>query len=200
MIIGIVHHDSTKRFLPALLKSLKPVFAEYKHQVVIVYNNKERSDDVFPCPVLYNPKGGFELGALAALMAAYPEQKSFFMLQDTTVIKNPFIFDIAIAFSGSLAMCPGFASFLGKYRRCSLEKVGIPIPGTREAAIYYEKFWNVMYMNIEKPIASCDEPMKDTRKFEMKFGKKRMVLENSYMKKWKSNWKGFKVTMDDLIN
>ena len=57
-----------------------------------------------------------------------------------------------------------------------------------------------MYMNIEKPIASCDEPMKDTRKFEMKFGKKRMVLENSYMKKWKSNWKGFKVTMDDLIN
>lgn len=175
MTIGIVHHDSTNRFLPELLASLEGV--------------------KYPVYVIVNKKGGYELGALKRLLDENPHENDFFLLHETTVIKDQTIFDIAAQFDGSLAMCPGFASFLGKYRREVLEEVGIPVPMSRLAAIYYESFWNIMYMNLEKKIAMCDEPLGDTDVFVKKFGKKRMLLENSYMKKWKSNWQGFQVNM-----
>lgn len=196
MIIGIVHHESTEKFLIPLLRSL----SKSPYQIQVVYNNKgyERDFNWAPYvhfPLLYNPQGGFELGALQCLMEMNPEENDFFLLHSSTLVKDLTIFDIAAQFKGSLAICPGFGSFMGKYRREILEKVGIPVPQDRQVAIYYEKYWNEIYMNTETTIASCDEPLVDSKIFEMKYGRKNMVLENVYLKKWKSNWKGFKINM-----
>lgn len=195
MIIGIVAHEKTQDFMYELLRSMLGI----KYPVYVVYNNKgdrglvDSAPFGFEFPVLFNPQGGYELGALSAMMEYFTEEDDFFLLHATTLIKDKRLFDIAAQFDGSLAICPGFASFMGKYRRKVLEEVGIPVPQSREAAIYYEYFWNIMYMDLEKKIASIDQPLKDTDVFEKKFGQKRMVLENDYMKKWKSNHGGFKI-------
>jgi len=191
MIIGIVHHESTKKFLPALLKSLKGV----KYQTIIVYNDKETHNEKFPFPCVCNPWGGYELGALALLMITNPQEQDFFLLHATTVIKDLEIFDIAAQFKGTLALSQGLMSFMGKYRREIIDKIGVPVPRTREAAIYWEYFWNIVYLQQEKKISTCDSPLVDTKKFEMKFGRKNMVLENKYIKKWKSNWRALDLKM-----
>lgn len=198
MIIGIIHHDSTKEFLPELLESLRGVIRFPK---CIVYNNKKESesDEKFPFPVLFNPIGGFELGALKALVDVFLNEDDFFLLQESTLIKDPVMFDIANKFDGSVAVCPGFGSYIGKYRRRVLEEIGIPIPKSRKVEIMYEYYWNIIYMNTEKRIASLNEPLVDTEVFEEKFGRKNMVLENCYMKKWKSNWGGFRVLLDKTL-
>lgn len=191
MIIGIIHHESTRHFLPPLLKSLRGV----KYPVEVIFNNCTNNRPLgIPKPFTWwpNPEGGFELGALKHLFTTEYKEDSYFLMQESTLVKDQGIFDIAAAFPGSLAICPGFGSFLGKYRRSVLEEVGIPVPQSRQVAIYYEKYWNEIYMNTEKVIASCDQPLVDTKKFETKFGRKNMVLENKWLIKWKSNWSGFR--------
>jgi hypothetical protein len=187
MIIGIIHHKSTKKYLPALLKSLEGV----KYPVRIVRQDLLDTDDR---DTVYNFEGGYELGALKMLMLYNPEETDFFLLHETTLIKDQSIFDIAARFKGSFSLSPGMMCFLAKYRRSVIDEIGLPIPKTREAAIAYEYFWNILYMTTEKKMLLCDEPLQDTERYEMKFGKKRMVIENRYIKKWKSNYKPLTVT------
>jgi hypothetical protein len=128
-------------------------------------------------------------------MDAYPKENDFFLMHNTTLIKDQEIFDIAAQFNGTLAMSNGLMSFLGKYRRQIIEKIGIPIPQEKGAAIYYEYFWNIIYFQFEDKIAICDDPLKNSNKLEVKFGRRNMVLENKYLKKWKSNYVGMDVKM-----
>lgn len=193
MIIGIVHHDSTKKFLPALLKSLKGV----QYPVQIVYNNKvaDTTKEIDGIPIVYNMWGGFELGALKRLMEANPKENDFFILQESVVIKDHMMFGVAASYIGSLACSHGFMHFMGKYQRDVVNQIGIPVPQTRLAEIYWEYFWNIVYINAAgDKIATFDEPLLDNSEvFEQKFGRKNMVLENKYMKKWKSNWGGVNI-------
>lgn len=186
MIIGIIYHESSKKWLPHLVKSLKG--KGIKHQIVIVYNNKSYSDETYPFVTLYNQNGGYELGALKKLMDSYPNENDFFLMHSTVVIKDSEIFDIAAQFDGTLAMSNGLMAYMGKYRREVINKIGIPIPQTKEAAIYWEYFWNVVYFQHEDKIAVCHDPLKSTGKYEVKYGRKNLVEECKYMKKWKSNY------------
>ncbi len=195
MIIGIIHHNSNKQFLKPLLKSLKGV----KYPVQIIYNNASASNsDEIDCQdvverIVYNLSGGYELGALKALVNANPKEKDFFLIHNSTLIKDKQIFDIADSVDGTFVMSGGIMSYMAKYRREILETIGIPVPKTKEVAIYYEYFWNIIYMNTEKKIAMCDQPLVDSKVFENKYGRRNMVIENDYLKKWKANWKGFQI-------
>lgn len=190
MVIGIVHHDSNKRFLKPLLKSLKGV----KYPVVVVHNEQTLNNETMKFhkshgfPVVYNPENGFELGALALLLKWYPKENDFFLLQNSTLIKDQEIFDIAAQFDGTLALSGGLMCFMAKYRRETIERLGIPIAKDMKAEIFYEHFWNIIYLNLEEKIALCHEPLKDTDVFEEKFGRRNMVIENTYLKKWKSKF------------
>lgn len=196
MVIGITYHESSKRFLPGLLDSLK----EVKYSIYVICNNMDSKETVqlarkfLDHPrgkhnlfFVSNPVGGFDPGAMRMLLDT-SRADEIFMLQATVVIKDLAIFDIAAAHKGSLAVSKGFFHFFGKYRRKIIEQVGLPIPQTKKAAIFWEHYWSLVYADAEPYMASCENPLEDTDVFEKKFGRLNMVLENHFVKKWKGNW------------
>lgn len=195
MTIGIVHHQSTIKFLAPLAKSLAGVH----YPIRIIANNQTPHKESFPFPVIYNKRGGFELGALHKLIASCPKEDDFFLLPETSIMKDNRIFDLTARYNGSFAMSPGFGSFTGKYCREILTNIGIPIPQSRKSAIFYEKFWHVLYMDTEPNMAIADDPLIDSEVFEEFNGRTNMVLENAYMKKWKSNWGNIKLSLPHIV-
>src|SRR6476469_2898705 len=100
MTILVVHHRSNQKFLKDLIQTLPK-----KYQILIVENEAKTSN--------YIPNaGGYELGALKKAMSLTDDD--IFLLQDTCLIKNPEIFDIAASHNGGMAICTRFMSYLGK--------------------------------------------------------------------------------------
>lgn len=180
MIIGIVHHPSTRPFLIDLLHSLKGV----KYPVVIVNNGREYEHN-FNHRVIQNDHDGYELGALKLLK---DRDDSVFLLQDTTEIKDQSIFDIANEYEGSIALCARFMSFLGKYRTEVINQIGIPIVDGKEHSITLETEWTNQYIRNE-PNFQFIQPLQDNPNREFKHGRLNMILENDYIKKYKGTWR-----------
>jgi hypothetical protein len=81
-----------------------------------------------------------------------------------------------------------FGTLIGKFRR---EVVGqIPIPPVRtavEAALFELAFANA-YNRLEPDAPLLDPPLATCQVFREKFGRRNMVLENRYLRKYKSRW------------
>lgn len=194
MVIGITHHKSTAAFLPALLFSLQGV----EHSLYVVCNNmtpeqtmrEEKRSGRYNRQAIYIPNmcGGFDPGAMRAVLDFDKKATDIFMLQETTEVKDKRIFDVAARSAGSVALSAGFFHFLGKYRRAIIDQVGLPIPQTKKAAIFWEYYWSLVYCDSEDRLLVVPNALEDTKKFKMMHGKKRMVLENDYIIKYKSNW------------
>lgn len=186
MIIGIVHHRSNKKFLYNLLESIKGV----KYPVYIVINEVSNFDHSFPYKVILNPDGGYELGALKKLLQE-TDDEDIFLIQDSHEIKDLSLFDLAASLPGSLATAKGFYHYTGKYKRSILEKVGIPDTKSKQDAINAEYDWHRVYCKHDPQIVMLENPLIDdmpNMRYEEKFGRLNMVLENDYVKKYKGNW------------
>lgn len=186
MLIGIVHHPSNDQFLKNLVKSMKGV----KYPVRIVVNDVAKYTKKQPFKAICNPKGGFDLGALRLLFET-TDYDQIFLIQDSFEIKKLDLFDIAAHCPGSFAVSKGFFHYTGKYQRKIAEKIGIPITQTKMDAVYYEYHWSMDYAKTDKKIAMMENALSDDMKeahFETKFGRKNLVLENEYIKKYKGHW------------
>ena len=78
---------------------------------------------------------------------------------------------------------------IGKYRREVLEKINIEeyLPNNMvEAISISEMLFTNVYQSIEPTTIVLFPEWIDSNKFEEKFGKKRMKIENKYLIKWKS--------------
>lgn len=115
----------------------------------------------------------------------------FFLLHDTVEIKNPDIFDAAFEYQGSFGLSTQpvpMGSFLGKYRREVLAQMTITPTKTKLEAVLAEIDFNKKYLQLEQNYTTCDEPLHDTDVFETKFGRNNMILENTWIKKYKGCW------------
>jgi len=108
---------------------------------------------------------------------------SYFLLQDSLIVKDLSFLDNADNHIGWVSFGNNYLMYLGKYYGMShpplahskLDAVNIELRELREIA------------NTVGFITLCPE-FTDTNVFEIKHGKKRMVLENQYIKKWKNCW------------
>lgn len=81
--------------------------------------------------------------------------------------------------------CP-FGMFFGKYLSEDVREIGFPPCANKFEAILQERAWTEKYAALRPYKAFADLP--DSWRFENKYGRKNMVVENQWMKKWKGSW------------
>jgi hypothetical protein len=146
--------------------------------------------DKYPIIVVINDD--FELGKLKWAYD-HTDLDEIFLLHDTMEIKDVGLFDEAFeqcaGKSYALSDHPTYMGmFLGKYRREILRLMDIPITKTKREAVLQETDFNQRYAQLEPFKVVCDPPLRNTDIFEDKFGRKNMVLESEFVRKYKGTW------------
>lgn len=179
--IVITTSEYTKDFLRECLDSLPR-----KWPILVVSNDYEGVEVPEWAEVVHNPWKGFELGGVYQGSEHFDE---FVHLSDTTVIRNPDMFDIMFDFPNSMYLCDGFFSHLGKYRTKILEEVGIPVITDKYIGIHYENVWHKDYLKAEPEAVQFSPPLPvHSDVFTEIHGQTRMVLDNGYITKYKGTW------------
>lgn len=174
--IVITTSEHTKDWLPECLESLGN-----KYPILVVGNNYggERVNVV-------NDWNGFELGGILRGAEHFDE---FIHLMDTCIVKDQKMFDEMFEHKGSVYLCDGFFSYLGKYRKEILDKVGIPKINNKADAIALENSWNRKYLDADpNAVQYLPELPIHTGVFVEKHGRKNMVLDNGAIVKFKGTW------------
>jgi len=198
--IAVCSHVSNLPWLLNLAGSFKG-YSKYHVAVVVnqlnVGDNKfihhdfvDRARDAFkevPLTILAGTDN-FEVGAIADVMK-YTNFDEFVFLHDTIEIKDPSIFELVLEERNkSFAITPNYFHFLGKYERRFLQHMDFPPMTSKGDAVQAETHWNLHYIALAKPSLFGDPLPVYSEKFEEKFFRQNMVVENFYLKKYKQTW------------
>jgi hypothetical protein len=116
----------------------------------------------------------------------------FFFLPDSSVIKNKDIFDKMFGeFQGCSITFHHFGDcYMVKYRREILDKMNFPIIHNKSESIYFERWWNNAYFELDHPEVFYGElgDAIDPDKMDEKFGRKNLKMETKDFCKWKGTW------------
>ncbi len=192
--IVIAHHRENKEFLQDLLFSLR----NCEYPVYVVINDALNTPESYinelkeKANILLNEEDGYEMGALR-MAYENTDLDEMFLLQDTLIIKNAFDFcynAFVVAQGRPCYLNNQYKMFLCKYRRDALNAFQpLPRTTTKLESIAQEGLFNNAYFESEWTKGIMGQSLNDTGKFEEKYGKTRMVLENEYVIKWKATWR-----------
>lgn len=140
-------------------------------------------------PIIVVVNDDFELGKLSWVYHN-TNVEDIFLMHDTVEVKDPTvfrrIFESPISVSITNEPVP-FGMFFGKYKRQILSRLCIPETKTKLEAVEQEILFNNKYAALCDHEVICPE-LRNQPKFEFKFGRNNMVLENQYFKKYKGTW------------
>lgn len=164
------------------------VVANGGHKIVISKSlGKEWEEKGYKVMCCENERNAFELGGIERGMEHFDE---FIHLMDTCVVHDQRMFDMMFEMNCPVHLCRGFFSYLGKYYTAVLKQVGVPKISDKEAAIYWERHWNEMYLRASMYASQfIPELPITTDVFEEKYGRKNMVLTNGFITKYKGTWR-----------
>jgi hypothetical protein len=108
---------------------------------------------------------------------------NFVLMQDSMVVKDLSVFDLMLDTDRPVSFAKDFFMYFGKF--VNLEDY--PLCKNKQEAVTGELGWCRRYATQTGALVLFPE-FTDTNIFEDKYGKKRMVLENKYIKKWKNCW------------
>jgi hypothetical protein len=182
--IIITTSEATKNFLGDCLKSCYGP----KYPIVVVGNGGYLPDVTrWNTAVIKNDWNGFELGGIARGAEMFDE---FIHLMDTCIVKDIKMFDQMFEAPGGVHLCPRFFSYLGKYRTDALKQIGIPRIETKQEAVAMEVSWNAQYLAADSQAKQFEPVLPiETDVFEEKYGRKNMVCENDFIKKYKGTYR-----------
>ncbi len=194
MIIIPTHTSRVDTWLSDCLNSLN-----FHYLVTVLFQGEkpeesttERLLGTFPSIVVaWHELNGYDPGALVYAVEEHVED-DVFVLHDSCVIKDNSLFDLAfIKHAGkgvALSTHPTtFGMFLGKYRYDVLKDLPKPLAQNKYHGIELEESWNRLYCQADPPVVLFND-FNDKDIFETKHGRKNMVIENKYLKKYKGAW------------
>lgn len=111
----------------------------------------------------------------------------FVLLQDSTIIKDVKLFELFDNHMGPLSLGYEYLMYLGKFVPGMLQAVEMPQVNSKQEAVDMEIGWLKAFARAAG-VPSLFPTFTDTNVFEEKHGKKRMVIENEYIKKFKNCW------------
>lgn len=159
--IVIASYEPSKPFLNDLMASIKTDYPIY-----ICWEGIGR------------PHNSHEYGAVEKGMELFDE---FIFLHATCEIKDNSIFDKLFSIKGHVALTDGFYHLIGKY--VSDDMPIVPEVHNKAESVANELTW------FTKPYTIYEEQLPHTtNNFIEKHGRKNMVCENSYIKKYKGTW------------
>lgn len=145
-------------------------------------------------PILITNHDGWQIDGIRETFWCTDFEEIFF-LNETMVVMDNSIWDIVFKqYDGFSVTCADkFQMFLAKYLRKYVKQTMFPIVRNRfEDVRFGEDEWNHQYMKIDPHYIKLD-PIEDVNpdfpeNFETKYGRKNMIVQNKYFKKWKSAW------------
>jgi len=166
-------------FKPWLINFLKTY--NHTYDILITYNTKESNR--------YDPQA-----VIAGIESNYDE---FLVLHDTLEIKDNTLFDIVFKEhqGKSVFFREKSCMFLAKYTKKDLSNLNKSVIQAlyditdKMSAVRQESEFNYMYRSSNEVITLFDD-LKDNGQRDIKFGRRNMVLENKYIKKYKGSWDG----------
>lgn len=155
---------------------------EHYGKTGIVHQSNDKKFTIY-----VNDWNGFELGGILRGSEFFDE---FVHIMDTCVVEDASMFEKMFAHDGSVHLCRGFFSYLGKYQSEIIKKIGVPKIHTKEEAIKEEWQWNGIYLqNDPKAQQFQPELPVTTNEFVERHGRRNMVLKNGFITKYKATWK-----------
>jgi hypothetical protein len=119
-------------------------------------------------------------------------QEPFFMLNETTVITDPIVFDIAQETPGPTPFSPGYLSFQGKFTPQQLKEVKWPtVKNKRDDVILGEGHLLRDTLAPGLPVLDpefTDPDPNNPDNFVTRYGRKNLVLRGKYAVKYKATW------------
>ena len=166
-----------RNFKPWLVNFIKTY--DHKYDLLFVFNTDESNR--------YDPQA-----VIAGIESNYDE---FLVLHDTMEIKDNSLFDIIFEEhkGKSVYFRQHSCMFLAKFTKTDLSKLPADTIKRlydivdKNGAVKEEGAFNVEYMAVSNPVYLFNE-LSDSGEREQKFGRKNMVLENQYIKKYKGAW------------
>lgn len=145
-------------------------------------------------PIILTNHWGWQIDGVKETFEKTDYDEIFF-LNETMIVKDNKVWRIIFEeFKGQSVTCADkFQMYLAKYLRSYVNRTDFPEVKSRwEDIVYGEDQWNHQYMTIDPYHVRLD-PMEDVNpdiesNFEFKFGRRNMIIENKYFKKWKSAW------------
>lgn len=178
--IVIATHQKGADWLRGLLDSLQGC----KYPILVVGNGFMPETEHMN---VMNSWNGYELGAIAWGIKRFGE---FIFLPDSCIVKDQSILDKMFDFDGSVYLSPGFFHYMGKYRTQTLNRIEVPKIDKKEEAITFEHVFGNRYMAAESQIKMLEPCLPvQSEVFEVKNGRKNMVVENEWFKKWKGTYR-----------
>lgn len=151
----------------------------------------------YPIYVAMNSKQ-FNNYETAGLILGQKLGEDFILIHDSCIIKDLGLFDMCNDHIGAVSFGRNFFMLMGKYNWASLKQLDIPVVNNKQEAVDVEHKFGSLYCNHSQAMVLFPD-FTDTNIFEDKYGKKRMVLENQYIKKWKNCWSPSMVVEADII-
>lgn len=115
-----------------------------------------------------------------------------FFLNESMIVKDNSIWNIVFkdCTDKSVAVGEKYLMWLGKYLRKHVDHTFFPmhIHSKRDDVHLGEFGWNRQYMEQDPDFVTIDAMTDTFQEFEEKHGRRNMILENQYFKKWKSHW------------
>lgn len=207
-VIAIPTHISGIEFLENMLNSMN---GYNKYDIYIVINDYKKQDEpIFssvinkfrklPISIIRMRGNHGEYGAIYSIFNETDYQEMF-ILSHSCEIKDLELFEIifekfhgrSVALSYSPQLLPhmhSWSSFLGKYRRNILKKIDLKyyLPSNFMESCIAEFYFTNLYSKSDNATVCLFPDFVDSEEFVEKFGKKRMVIKNEYLIKWKSHW------------
>ncbi len=174
--IVVTTSEYTKYFLPECLDSLKAV----PYPVLIVSNGGFKPEYIGEGSLIINDWNGWELGGIQRGKEKFEE---FVHIMDTSVVKDISLFDKLFAIEGNVALTKDHFHYMGKYVSKLLPNT--PRIHEKSVGILMETTWLDKSKNYSEFYE--DLPV-HTNNFININGQKRMVLENSFIIKYKGTW------------
>ena len=110
----------------------------------------------------------------------------FFILMDTSIVKDVDLFDVVFNYNTSVAVSPNFLMCIGKYNLTGIPEI-LSMPNSKKEAIGFESKFNKDYMCNNQFIV-LEPEFTDRQVFEQKNGRQNMVLDCRFITKWKGTW------------
>lgn len=192
--IVVVTHEGNRKFFNNLMKSLEGV----KYPIYIVVNgNKDKPyygkkiQDKYE-NVFVNEDDNYEIGALEIVLKN-TDLDEIFLMQDTCEVLDQSLFSTVFetlkgkSVALSVSPCP-FGMYLGKYKRNILRSMTYDIPTNKNEAVEMEMTFNQQYLSLDPKVVILWLDFVDNDNIVEKFGEKRMLIENKFIKKYKGCW------------
>lgn len=187
MIIIPSHISRVDTWLKDCLSSIKT-----DHPVMVVFQGDKPTKGLkIGFDYTHQALNGFDPGAIV-WAREHCEDEEFFVLHDSCLVKDNLLWRVVFEgyYENSVALADhptALGMFLGKYRTEIVKQLDPPIAKDKMHAVELEIDYNKRYCEIDYPVI-MNEPLSISNVFEEKFGRKNMILENRWIKKYKGTW------------